>query len=103
MPLAFTQEDFLVLKMYFHNFFFNRIYSIQIQYSGHWTSVHGAAIGTRGEFLLADGETIVSVRYFVNGKRTNGMKFTTSSGRTYGPFGGDKGDEFMAQVTLLHS
>ena len=103
MPLAFTQEDFLVLKMYFHNFFFNRIYSIQIQHNEHWTSVHGAAIGTRGEVLLADGETIVFVRYFVNGKRTNGMEFTTSSGTSFGPFGGDGGDEIRVQVRLLHS
>ena len=76
---------------------------MQIQHNEHWTSVHGAAVGTRGEFLLADSETIITIRYFVNLKQTSGIKFTTSSGTTVGPLGFEDGDEIVAPVRLLHS
>ena len=61
----------------------------------------GATIGNRGEVLLGDGETITSVRYTVLVARTTGVEFSTSSGRTFGPFGFDDGDEIAVNVSLF--
>ena len=60
--------------------------------------MHGGSIGTRGEVLLGDGETIATVRYTVGVSKITGMEFTTSAGTTFGPFGWDEGNEIVVKV-----
>ena len=61
--------------------------------------MHGGSIGTRGEVLLGDGETVTTVRYMVNVSKITSMEFTTSTGTTFGPFGWDEGNEIVVQVS----
>ena len=61
--------------------------------------MHGGSVGTRGEVLLGDGETITTVRYTVGVSKITGMEFTTSTGTTFGPFGWDEGNEIVVKVS----
>ena len=61
--------------------------------------MHGGSIGTRGEVLSGNGETITTVRYTVSVSKVTGMEFTTSTGTTFGPFGWDKGNEIVVKVS----
>ena len=62
--------------------------------------MNGVRIGTKGELLLRDGETIVSVRYTAREESTNGVEFTTSKGTTFGPFGWISGNGTVIRVRL---
>ena len=52
-----------------------------------WSARRGKDIGSLGELLLADYETISFVRYWVADDRTYGIEFTTSTGTVHGPLG----------------
>ena len=88
-------------SMLVYEFFWIRVYSIQIQNNGIWTSVYGESIGTRGEVLLGDGETIATVRYTMNCRKTTHMEFTTSKGTTFGPFGWEDEDDVVTFVVQV--
>ena len=63
-----------------------------------WTSVKGAQIGSLGEILLPDGETISKVRYWAAQWSTDAVEFTTSGGDVHGPWGASGGEAIELQV-----
>jgi hypothetical protein len=78
-----------------------RIDQVQFRYGSRgWGPVHGNLGSKAGatEFLLARGEYIVRVDYR-GGSSVDQLKFTTNTGRTYGPHGGGGGSADSYAVT----
>ena len=73
-------------------------FRIQLQFGAMWTSVKGAQIGSLGEILLSEEETISKVRYWAAPWSTDAVEFTTSRGDVYGPWGGTGGEADELQV-----
>ena len=58
----------------------------------------GAQIGSLGEILLSEGETISRVRYWAAAWNTAAVEFTTSEGDVHRPWGGSSGEAAELQV-----
>ena len=58
----------------------------------------GAHIGSLGEILLSEGETISRVRYWAAAWNTAAVEFTTLEGNVHGPWGGSDGQPNILQV-----
>ena len=58
----------------------------------------GAQIGSLGEILLSEGETISRVRYWAAAWNTAAVEFTKSEGNVHGPWGGSDGQPNILQV-----
>ena len=63
-----------------------------------WTSVKGAQIGSLGEMLLSEEETISRIRYWAAAWNTAAVEFTTSGGDVHGPWGASGGEPNTLQV-----
>lgn len=76
----------------------NAVSGINVTYAGGQVTMHGGESGTAHHIELSDNEFITRVTGR-SGWAIDQLTFTTSQGKTFGPYGGDGGSEFSADFS----